>query len=451
MNDTIAAISTPFGEGAVALLRLSGERAIAVADGVFRGKTRLAVAVARAQHFGRIVDEQAAVDDVLATVFRAPGSYTGEDVVEISCHGGILVTRRILELLLAHGARPAEPGEFTQRAFLNGKMDLTQAEAVMDLIRAQTELALRAATEQLEGRLGAKVRELREQLLALLAHVEAFIDFPDEDIDPDTGAALLTKLGATHEGIEALLRTAGQGKILREGVRAVIYGAPNVGKSSLLNLLLGYDRAIVSETPGTTRDTIEEVINLRGIPLRLIDTAGVREAGDEIERQGIERTHRQLERADLALYIYDASKQPLDQASGLALESFEDPRGRAIAVLNKADLGENNAWHGLPGVRISCKTGEGMDRLAETIFERVMGGGVATRDAGIAINARHQACLQNAERYCAAAKKAIEDGVSAEFIAVELRAALDAVGEVVGKVDSEELLGEIFGTFCIGK
>ena len=452
MNDTIAAISTPFGEGAIALLRLSGQRAVAVADEVFRGKTRLADAEPRAQHFGKITDEHgAAIDDALATVFRAPASYTGEDVVEISCHGGILVTRRILQLLLTRGARSAEPGEFTQRAFLNGKMDLTQAEAVMDLIRAQTDLALRAATEQLEGRLGAKIRELREMLLALLAHVEAFIDFPDEDIDPDTGSALLQKLGTVREGIALLLRTADQGRILREGVRTVIYGAPNVGKSSLLNLLLGCERAIVSETPGTTRDTIEEVINLRGIPLRLVDTAGVREPRDEVEKQGIERTRKQMERAELALCIFDAGKPPGEQASGMTLESFENRRGRAIAVANKIDLGEDKGWDAVPCVRISCKTGEGMERLSETIFERVMGGGVAMRDAGIAINARHQTCLQNAGRYCEAAKKTIEDGISAEFIAVELRAALDAVGEVVGKVDSEELLGEIFSTFCIGK
>lgn len=460
MNDTIAAISTPFGEGAVALLRLGGERAVAVADAVFRGKTKLAEAEPRAQQFGRIVDENGStVDEVLATVFRAPASYTGEDVVEISCHGGILVTRRILQLLLAHGARSAEPGEFTQRAFLNGKMDLTQAEAVMDLIRAQTDLALRAATEQLEGRLGAKVRELREQLLAMLAHVEAFIDFPDEDIDPDTGAALLTKLHVVSENVESLLRTADQGKILREGVRTVIYGAPNVGKSSLLNLLLGYERAIVSEQPGTTRDTIEEVINLRGIPLRLIDTAGVREAGDEIEKQGIERTQKQVERAELILHVVDATQPRLASDEWLAKGMYdgrEYERGRAILILNKCDLGAHATWNYEPGsslmpVRLSCKTGEGMERLAETIFERVMGGGVATRDAGIAINARHQACLQNAERYCTAAKKAIEDRISPELIAVELRAALDAVGEVAGKVDSEELLGEIFGTFCIGK
>jgi tRNA modification GTPase len=457
MNDTIAAISTPFGEGAIALLRLSGGRAVAIADEVFTGKIKPSKARQRVQIFGRLMDGDAVIDEGLVTVFPAPASYTGEDVVEIACHGGILVTRRILQLLLARGARLAEPGEFTQRAFLNGKMDLTQAEAVMDLVRAQTDLAMRAATEQLEGRLGAKIRELRALLLGLLTHVEAFIDFPDEDIDPDTGAALLIKLKAAEDGIALLLRTADHGKVLREGARTVICGAPNVGKSSLMNLLLGYERAIVSETPGTTRDTIEEVINLRGIPLRLVDTAGVRNSEDSIEKQGIERARKQIERADLVLQVLDASRSPLDQASGIALEYLEDRRG-AIAVLNKVDLGEHKEWISFtqtypsyPWVRISCKTGEGMERLAETIFERVMGGGVAIADASVAINVRHQSCLQNAARFCDAARKAVEDQLSAEFIAVELRAALDAVGEVVGKVDSEELLGMIFSTFCIGK
>lgn len=442
--DTIAAISTPFGEGAIALLRLSGKQAVAVAEEVFRGAEKLVQAQPRLQQFGRIVDKNGtAVDEVLATVFRAPASYTGEDVVEIACHGGILVTRKILQLLLAHGARAAEPGEFTQRAFLNGKMDLTQAEAVMDLIRAQTDLAMRAATEQLEGRLGTKIRELREQLLAILAHTEACIDFPDEDIDPDTGAALLNKLQTVRDGIALLLRTADQGKILREGIRTVIFGAPNVGKSSLLNLLLGYERAIVSEIPGTTRDTIEEVINLRGIPVRLIDTAGVRSSEDEIEQQGIERTKLQVERADLVLRLFDASEADLNRRA--------DEIPHEILILNKCDLGEHAVWDDVEAVRISCKTGEGMEQLADAIFNRVMGGGVAHRDASVAINTRHQACLQKASVYCDAAKKAISDGLSAEFIAVELRAALESVGEVVGKVDTEELLGEIFSTFCIGK
>ncbi len=326
MNDTIAAISTPLGEGAIALLRVSGPGAVVLADAVFRGKKGAAAQAARVQQFGAIFDGGQKLDDVLLTVFRAPHSYTGEDTVEIACHGGVLVTRRILELLLKGGARSAEPGEFTQRAYLNGKMDLTQAEAVMDLITAQTDLALRAATEQLEGRLGERIRALRERLLGLLAHVEAFIDFPDEDIDPDTGGVLLQKLTDVRSEIEALLATAGQGRVLREGVRTVIYGAPNVGKSSLLNLLLGYERAIVSARPGTTRDVIEEVINLRGYPLRLVDTAGLRESDDEVEREGMARTRRQVERADLVLQVVDATRRRAPRA-----EQVRPRRARELA------------------------------------------------------------------------------------------------------------------------
>ncbi len=447
VSTTIAAVSTPFGEGAIALLRMSGPRAIEVADEIFRGRQRPSEAPPRFQQFGRIADGEQTIDNVMLSVFRAPASYTGEDIVEISCHGGILVTRRILALLLDRGARSAEPGEFTQRAFLNGKMDLTQAEAVMDLIRAQTDLALRAATEQLEGRLGQSIREIREELLGVLAHVEAFIDFPDEDIDPATGSQLLEKIDRVRAQIAALLRTADQGRILREGIRTVIFGTPNVGKSSLLNLLLGYERAIVSETPGTTRDTIEEVINLRGIPLRLIDTAGLRESADAIEREGINRTLRNLERADLILHVVDAS-QPRDTAFRTAAPTSAHPE---IFILNKTDLGEHETWKGTAGVRVSCIEQRGLDALGEHIFERVMGGTVAMRDASIAINARHQACLKTAVQSADAAREALANGLSPEFVSIDLRSALDAVGEVVGKVDSEELLGEIFSTFCIGK
>ena len=441
--DTIAAISTPFGEGAVAMLRLSGPKAVEIAGVVFRGGNAPSEPPPRLQQFGKIVDGDGVVDDVLLTVFRAPASYTGEDVVEICCHGGILVTRRILQLLFDRGARPANPGELTQRAFLNGKMDLTQAEAVMDLIKAQTSLALRAATEQLEGRLGARIWEIRELLLGLLAHVEAFIDFPDEDIDPDTGAALLEKLAGAQAGMDALLRTADQGRILREGVRTVICGEPNVGKSSLLNVLLGYERAIVSETPGTTRDTIEEVINLRGIPLRLVDTAGLRESSDSIEREGMARTRLQVERADLVLRVADGSMENSN------CRGAETPG--EILILNKTDLQEDESWNGVEAVRLSCKTNAGLDALGEMIFSRVMGGHVHAKDVSVAINARHQACLKNASQSADAAGRAMRDGLSAEFIAVELRGALDAVGEVVGKADGEELLGKIFSTFCIGK
>ena len=450
MKDTIAAISTPFGEGAIAVLRLSGPRAVELAGAGFRGKREIAAMRPRVQHFGAVFDGDVKLDDVLLTVFRGPHSYTGEDVVEIAGHGGVLVSRRILEALLHAGARAAEPGEFTQRAYLNGKMDLTQAEAVMDLISAQTDLALRAATEQLEGRLGERIRRLREAVIELLAHVEAYIDFPDEDIDPDTGVALLTKLQRMRAEIEALLATADRGKVLREGVRTVIYGEPNVGKSSLLNLLLGHERAIVSARPGTTRDVIEEVINLRGLPLRLIDTAGLRESDDEIEREGMTRTRRELSRADLALHVFDASRPPLDQASGQALESFA-VGGAALAVLNKTDLGEHSGWRAVEGVRISCLKNEGIEALADAIVARVNGGAAAHRDWSLAINARHADCLRRARGFADAAREALAKELSPEFVAEELRGALEAVGEIVGKADSEEILGKIFSTFCIGK
>lgn len=446
MNDTIAAISTAFGEGAIAVLRLSGPHAVEIAGAVFRGKVAPSGSAARMQNFGSIFDQSERLDDVLLTVFRAPHSYTGEDVVEISGHGGVLVSRRILDLLLRGGARPARPGEFTQRAYLAGKMDLTQAEAVMDLITAQTDLALRAATEQLEGRLGERIRALKDLLLELLAHVEAFIDFPEEDIDPDTGDALLRKLDAARAEIDTLLATAARGKVLREGVRTVIYGAPNVGKSSLLNLLLGHERAIVSARPGTTRDVIEEVINLRGIPLRLIDTAGVRTSDDEVEQAGIERTRREVERADLVLQVAEANAEVADRGSPIG-ESAE----RTILVLNKVDLGEHESWREVAAVRISCRSGTGIEALFEAIVARITDGDTARRVWSVAINARHQACLESARSFLDAARQALRDGLSPEFVAEELRAALDSVGDVVGKADNEDLLGKIFSTFCIGK
>jgi tRNA modification GTPase len=430
MPDTIAAISTPFGEGAIAVLRMSGPRACEIAGAAFRGKTPVVKMAARAQHLGTIYDGEQKLDDVLLTVFRAPHSYSGEDVVEIAGHGGVLVARRVLEVLLRAGARSAEPGEFTQRAYLNGKMDLTQAEAVMDLISAQTDLALQAAGEQLAGRLGERIRGLRESVIELLAHVEAYIDFPDEDIDPDTGDALLRKLDTARSEMDALLATAERGKVLREGVRTVIYGAPNVGKSSLLNVLLGQERAIVSSRPGTTRDVIEEVINLRGLPLRLID---------EIEQAGIERTRRQVELADLVLHVVDASAESAARENG------------ALLVLNKSDLGEHVSWRGVEGVRVSCLKGEGIDALVDAIVARVSGGAGMQRDWSLAINARHADCLRRARSFADAARGALRDGLSPEFIAEELRGALDAVGEIVGKADSEEILGKIFSTFCIGK
>ena len=450
MNDTIAAISTPFGEGAIAVLRLSGPQAVEIAGKVYRARRPVAELAPRVQHFGMVVEGERKLDEVLLTIFYTPHSYTGEDVVEIACHGGVLVTRRILDVLLQAGARAAEPGEFTQRAYLNHKMDLTQAEAVMDLISAQTDLALRAASEQLEGHLGERIRGLREAFVEILANIEAYIDFPDEDIDPATGEKLLARLDAARSEIKALLATADRGKVLREGVRTVIYGAPNVGKSSLLNLLLGHERAIVSARPGTTRDVIEETINLRGLPIRLIDTAGVRQTEDEVEQEGMKRTHRELERADLALHVFDASQALLEQADGLTLETVLGDE-RTLVVLNKCDLHQHPAWREVDAVRISCLEGTGIEALTEAIMARVAGGMAAQRDWSLAINARHADCLRRASEFADAARQALVETLSPEFIAEELRAALEAVGEVVGKTDSEEILGKIFSTFCIGK
>ena len=446
MNDTIAALSTAFGEGAIALIRVSGPTAIDIVQKLWRGKKPLPEVASRLATFGILADGEQTLDDVLVTIFRAPRSYTGEDVVEIAGHGGILISRRVLEAVLRAGARAANPGEFTQRAYLHDKMDLTQAEAVMDLITAQTDLALRAASEQLEGRLGARIRALREKVLEMLAHVEAYIDFPEEDIDPDTDALLRGRIESAVAETQALLATASQGRILREGIRAVIYGAPNVGKSSLLNLLLGHERAIVSHHPGTTRDVLEETVNLRGIPLRLVDTAGVRHTEDEIEKAGIDRTHRQLERADLRLHVVDASRSREEQTDSAPLLG----NAKEILVLNKCDLPIHSSWQGVSAVRMSCLKDEGFDALADAVFAAVTSGN-ANADWSCAINARHASCLERAATDLRAALKAFEDGLSPEFIAEELRAAMHAIGDVVGHADTEELLGVIFSQFCIGK
>jgi tRNA modification GTPase len=443
-RDSIAAISTPAGEGAIALIRISGCDAIAIADRIFRGKEKPSAFPSHVQRLGEIVEDDRLVDQVMLSVHRAPASYTGEDLVEISCHGGTLVSARVLEACLRAGARAAEPGEFTERAFRNGKMDLTQAEAVIDLIRAQTDLALRSATEQLEGRLGEKIRAIRDELVALLANLNASIDFPDEGIEPDEGEQLLPRFDSARKKIEELLATAEQGRILREGVRVVIYGATNAGKSSLLNRLLGYDRAIVSDLPGTTRDTIEETVNLRGIPIRLIDTAGLRTSADQIERQGIARTEKSLELGDLLLHIFDRNApKPADFA--------ERPSEQAeLLLLNKSDLPEHTDWRGCDALRISCMTEDGLGDLEQKIIERIAQKKLRAQST-LAISARHRDCLRRALEGLGRARVACKEGTSPEYFALDLNAALDAVGEVIGTVDVEEVLASVFSQFCIGK
>ncbi|MBI23481.1 MAG: tRNA uridine-5-carboxymethylaminomethyl(34) synthesis GTPase MnmE [Roseibacillus sp.] len=446
MNETIAAVATPFGQGALAVIRLSGVEALPVA-GQALGRAPEGLEERHAHRAKVCAENGVVLDDVVVTVFRGPRSYTGEDVVEISCHGGVLVVQRLLERLLECGARSAEAGEFTQRAFLNGKLDLTQAEAVMDVISAQTELALRAAQHQLGGRIGVETETLRGEVLEIVAHVEAHIDFPEENIDPDTGAGLIGRLEGVKARIDKLLATAEQGRILREGARTVICGEPNVGKSSLLNVLLGYERAIVSEVAGTTRDTVEEVLNVGGIPVRLIDTAGMRESVDEIEQRGVERTRQHLAEADLILEVVDTSRE-----KGNLLSSESRENRHHLLVLNKSDLGAHPDWNQEGrGVAISCREGTGMDALGEAIGDQLSLGAASWGQEAVAVNARHQDCLRRAEKALLVAREQLSAGEGPELAAVDLRIALDAIGEVAGKVETEELLGEIFGRFCIGK
>lgn len=441
-TEAIVAIATPAGTGAVSLIRLSGAGALEVAES-FIGSAELPQP--RQVGLRKIYDlDGLVIDEGLLVIFRGPQSYTGEDVVEFTGHGGVVVTRKILERFVQAGARPAEPGEFTQQAFLNGRMDLTQAEAVMDLISAQTSLALRSATEQLEGRLGKTCEAVRAELLGATAHLEAYIDFPEEDIDPAVGEKLRKKLEDQMTIISRLLATADQGRILREGVRTVIYGKPNVGKSSLLNRLLGYQRAIVSSIEGTTRDTIEEVVNVRGIPLRLIDTAGVRESSDEIEQTGIAMTHSQVAKADLILELQDLSMPAPSEA-------LEIPEGvKHLRILNKSDQ-ELDDWSGVGGLRISCETGEGFEQLEEELAKILSLDESQWGVHSVAVNARHQSCLIRAETSLEAAISSMNANEEPELTSLSLREALTAIGEIAGVVDTEEILGEIFGNFCIGK
>lgn len=445
-RSTIAAVATPIGTGGVSMIRISGPLAIAVADKATGGRT--ATMMPNTIRHAHVLDARGeTLDDGMLAVFHGPRSFTGEDTVEFTGHGGMLVTAEILARIIECGATHAGPGEFTQRAFLNGKLDLTQAEGVMDLISAQTRLAMRAARSQLEGTLGKRTVEARDALLDTLAHLEAWIDFPEEDIDPQTGEAFRNGVGKVLATIDSLLSTADQGRILREGVRTVIFGEPNVGKSSLLNRLLGFERAIVSDIAGTTRDTIEETINLHGIPLRLIDTAGVREAGDTIEAAGIQRTVRQIESADLLLEVVDASLPRPERAV------YPSTRANHLLVLNKSDLGEHPDWQSSPdAVRLSCERGDGFDALSTAIRDRLHFGEADWGDHAVAINARHKTSLERARVALAEALALLEQtGTDPELAAIDMREALDALGEIPGKLDTEDLLGVIFSSFCIGK
>ena len=455
LDDTIAAIATPLGEGGLAVIRLSGPQALAVADRSFEPVGKSSVTPSKAPthtiQYGRIVRQNKVVDEVLLAVMRAPRTFTKEDIVEITCHGGLLPAKLVLDTVLENGARLAEPGEFTKRAFLNGRLDLAQAEAVIDLIHSRTELALAAANEQLAGKLSQRINQLRDDMMKTLAHIEAHIDFPDEDISPDTKDQLLGRLERGVAFMDELLRTADEGQILRRGIRAAIIGRPNAGKSSLLNQLLGHDRAIVSSIPGTTRDTIEETANVRGLPVVFVDTAGLREAGDEIEVEGIRRSRASLTKAELILHVFDAA-EPLTPADENYLREFAGKK--CILIRNKVDLPirlELPANKKPPAVDVSCITGQGLDALKDAIKEVIWSGEIKSEMLQVMINSRHQDALKRARTATLQAAEGLHADRTLELVAMDLHIAVNAVGEVVGKTTTEDLLDSIFSQFCIGK
>ncbi|MFZ4695498.1 MAG: tRNA uridine-5-carboxymethylaminomethyl(34) synthesis GTPase MnmE [Verrucomicrobiia bacterium] len=451
MEETIAAIATPPGPGGIAVLRVSGKTALQVADVVFKGRGKPSAQRSHTLCHGFVMDGEQVVDEVLLAVMRAPHSYTAEDVVEISCHGGFISARRVLDLLVRTGARIAQPGEFTRRAFLNGRIDLTQAEAVVDIIAAQAQGAQMAGVAQLQGHLFQKMQQVYNHLADAMAHVEAHLDFPDEDLAPSERKEIAERVRNATAFMEALLATAREGRVLREGVRTVIVGKPNVGKSSLLNALLGEERAIVSPTPGTTRDTIEEIANLGGVPLRIVDTAGIREHESQVEEEGIRRTHSQLEQAELVLLVLDTSCR-LDAADRELIVLCK--KRPLIVVLNKTDLGafaDAASVRDLTTVSVSLKNGSGVEDLKKTISEHVLQGRVNTGFHEVFINARHQEALL---RSCAAlghATTAFQQRRSLECVAADLREAMQALGEVTGRTVTEDVLDRIFSKFCIGK
>jgi tRNA modification GTPase len=457
-RETIAAISTPFGESGIGIVRVSGVLAESICRKIFRPKREHSEFESHVFQYGEIVDPErgAAIDEVLLVVMKAPKSYTREDVAEIHCHGGYLIVQKILDLIRREGAKLAEPGEFTKRAFLNGRIDLTQAEAVIDVINARTNASLEIANQQLRGVLYKEVMRLKEGLVEILALIEAHIDFPDEDIDPISQDGMKKDLDRTVAAMREWISSYEEGRIFRDGVSCAIIGKTNVGKSSLLNVLLNEDRAIVTAIPGTTRDVIEEVLNIREIPVRLIDTAGLRKTGDCVEMEGVRRTKEQLKRSDFILLVLDGSRE-LDNED---LEIFDEVLGKKkVIVINKNDLpgriplGDIRCrFQSDAVVHLSALKREGVKDLENAIHASLIKGNVTRAPESVIVaSLRHKIGLEEAEKRLLASRRGLEEGVSLEFVAFEIRSALEALGEVIGETTTEELLNHIFGRFCIGK
>lgn len=468
-TDTIAAIATAVSDSGIGIIRISGSDALLVADKVYRSpknQKKLSQAASHTIHYGYIYDEDELIDEVMVAVMRSPHSYTTEDTVEINCHGGILVMNRILETVLHHGARLAQPGEFTKRAFLNGRIDLSKAEAVMDLIHSKNEFAMKASVNQLKGSVSAKVRSLREDILYEIAFIESALDDPEHISLEGYPDKLMAKTRGLNQELKKLIDSADNGKMLKDGIRTVILGKPNAGKSSLLNVLVGEDKAIVTSVAGTTRDVLEESIKLHGIGLNMIDTAGIRDTEDEVEKIGVEKARKYANQADLVIYVVDSSRE-LDENDEEIIELIRDKK--VIVLLNKTDLepvvteeqikdkfreiyeGEEKHDDSLHVIRTSTKDNTGIDEFEKTIQDMFFAGRIAVNDEIYITNQRHKEALVEAYDSLKMVQKSLEDEMPEDFYSIDLMSAYAALGRIIGEEVGENLVNEIFSKFCMGK
>ena len=458
--DTIAAISTPMGEGAIAIVRLTGDQALSIIDKIYKGpgNKKLSEVNSHTIHYGHLVDpdSEKVVEEVMVSIMRGPKTFTREDTVEINCHGGLVSVKKVLNLVLTNGARLAEPGEFTKRAFLNGRIDLSQAEAVMDLIRAKTDRAMNVALGQMEGRLSKLVQTLRQEILETLAHVEVNIDYPEyDDVEEMTHNMLIKKASYVKDQLVKLLQTAEQGKILREGISTVIVGRPNVGKSSLLNAFVQENKAIVTDIPGTTRDVIEEYVNVRGVPLRLLDTAGIRETEDIVERIGVEKSRTVLKEADLILLVLNNAEELTNED----LQLFEATKGmETIIIVNKTDLPRKIDMNRIrelggnsPIITTSILEDKGINELEEAISNLFFEGDLEASDLTYVSNTRHIALISQALKIIEDAISAIENNTPIDLVQIDLTRAWEILGEIIGDTVSDSLIDQLFSQFCLGK
>ncbi len=456
--DTITSISTPMGEGAIGIVRLSGPQAVEIADKLYKGKHLLNDVPSHTINYGHIIDPESkeVVEEVMVSVLRAPKTFTREDIIEINCHGGILTINRVLELTMTYGARMAEPGEFTKRAFLNGRIDLSQAEAVMDFIRSKTDRASKVAMNQIEGRLSDLIKKQRQSILEILAQVEVNIDYPEyDDVEDATTEFLLEQSKEIKQEINRLLDTGAQGKIMREGLSTVIVGKPNVGKSSMLNNLIQDNKAIVTEVAGTTRDVLEEYVNVRGVPLRLVDTAGIRETEDIVEKIGVERSRKALSQADLILFVLN-NNEALTQEDYTLYEVVKNED--VIVIVNKMDLEQNidinevkDMIGDTPLIQTSMLKQEGIDELEIQIRDLFFGGEVQNQDMTYVSNSRHISLLKQARQTIQDAIDAAESGVPMDMVQIDSTRTWEILGEIIGETASDELIDQLFSQFCLGK